>query len=1199
MQQKTLNIKTTCAAVGFAILLALCPKAASGQAVTGTLLGTIQDANGAVVPNASITLTNQDTGVVDKTTTGSQGYYAYPTLNPGLYTVTVTAPGFETVVSRNNVVQVEQATRVDLTLRPGRVNEQVTVTGQAPLVETTTSDLGETIDQTQLQKLPVNGRVAMLMMQLAPGTTPAAWGAGNPEDSSGAASLQPGGGGGGDYTSANGFPFEGNLYLVDGVMDVELENAYAGLQIPFDFIQEMKLETSNPSAQYGTFGGIVQNTTTKSGTNRFHGELFEYNRNTDWNARDYFSHLNPPYHSNQFGGEIDGPIIRDKLFFAADLQWLRTAGGSSGIKTLPTAAARSGDLSGFDSSGAGPITNPMACQYSAAANGITGAVPCTASSNVTVAGTYDTVPTQDIAPLAAAFLSPSVWPLPNISGLAVNNATYVQDTDFNMPQEDARVDYAFSQHDRFFARFGYLHRTVSEPLYLGADTSPAIFMNNGNNNSTNQVTNDVVGWDHIFGGNGNMINQLRIGYSRFATSQFTTAYGIDENNNLGVPNGNIADYPDTSGVAAVNISGFTGTGDPGSVPQGLGRLSNIYQFNDTFSLVRGRHTWMFGVVYNPIQARVTNPQNDPRGQFCATGDYTGNGATGAALADWLVGALGNSGNCQGGAVARDHFFDAPNTRTSDVGEFAQDDLRVNERLTLNLGVRYDIYPHPVDTKNLQSNFVTTGTNAGEIQVASSGNRGPNVNTYYGNLAPRVGFAYTPDNGKTAIRAAFGISYFNDNFGADGGTLERNFPELEQENNDAPMSSCSTPYGVGGNPANPDSAKYSTCGSLILANGLPGNVTSGSPVYTPIVPFNVTPGGLIFSPAGFGVYQVAQNFRQDKAEAWNVSIERQLGQNTALHIAYVGTSGSHLYDDRQLNQCNPTAFTAGPTYQQLQSAYGTALYPSFPACEPYYTFPTNPAWTAADNGSISTVDYRNSDSNSHYNAGEVVLERRTGANLTFTAGYTWSKMMDNINNPLDSYDMHQYLDTVGWQRNNFPQTLTVTYVYALPFGHGQRWANSGSTLENAVVGGWSISGVTWFRSGGPLLVTASGEYLLGNSSTERANYSCPSNPYNPHTIQQWIDTSCYSQPVGFVFGNAGVAEGNGYGPRYQDWDMSFSKAIHITEQTQLQLVGQFFNIFNHVNLQPPNTNESAGPGQFGVISSDFLPRQGQLGLAFTF
>ena len=192
------------------------------------------------------------------------------------------------------MVLVEQDTRVDLTLSPGAINEQITVTGSTPLVESTSSDLGETIDQTQISNLPVNGRLVALVMQLAPGTTPAAWGAGNPEDASGAASTAPGGGGGGDYTSANGFPFQGNLYLVDGVSDVELMNAYMGIQIPFAMVSEMKLETSDPTAEYGTFGGMVSNITTKSGTNRIHGQVFEFNRNTVFNWPDYFSQNQSP-----------------------------------------------------------------------------------------------------------------------------------------------------------------------------------------------------------------------------------------------------------------------------------------------------------------------------------------------------------------------------------------------------------------------------------------------------------------------------------------------------------------------------------------------------------------------------------------------------------------------------------------------------------------------------------------------------------------------------------------------------------------------------------------------------------------------------------------------------------------------------------------------------------------------------------------
>ncbi len=1191
------------AAAGLFVVLAAGMKLATAQAVTGTLLGTVQDTTGAVVPNANITLTNDGTDVTNKTTSSQQGFYTFPNLVPGQYSITVEAKGFKTEVAKHNQVNVEQSTRVDVTLSPGAVNEQVTVTGMTPLVETTTSDLGTSIDSTQINNLPINGRSPQMLMQLAPGSTPTAWGAGNGEDSSTAATTAPGGGGGGAYTETNGFPFESNLYLVDGVSDVELENGYMGLQIPFDFIGEMKLETSDPTAEYGTFGAQVSNITTKSGTNKFHGQVYEYNRNTDFNAPDYFSGLNPPFHYNLFGGEVDGPIIKDKLFFSFDLEWLKLATGSSGLQSSPTAAARSGNLSAFDSKGAGPITNPHACYLIAKANGAANPQDCTASAADTVAGTADTIPASDISPIAAAFLSPSVWPLPNLSG-ALNNATQVLVNDASLPQEDARVDWAFSQNDRFFARFGYSIRHQTQPLYFGADTSPNPFMNGGDTENTNQLSNNVLGWDHTFGSSGTMINELRLGYSRYNTADFTAAFAKypNENNTLGVPNGNIAAYPDTSGIAAVSINGFEGTGDGGWIPQTTGRVSNIYQINDAFALVHGRHNLKFGVAINPIQARVFNAQNDPRGQLNASGNYTGTGTDGASLADWLLGGLSY--------VARDHFFDKPNTRTNEYGEFAQDDYRLSNKVTLNLGVRYDIYTHPVDTKNLQSNFVTEGANAGFIQVASSSNRGPNVNTYYGNLAPRIGVAYTPDSGKTAIRGAYGISYFNANFGADGGTLERNFPELLQENNSAISNqACATQTYA--------SALYSACGSFILANGLPGTASGG--VYSPIVQPSLTAGGLVADPKGFGVYEVAQNFRPSRADNWNLSVERQLGANMTIHAAYVGTKGSYLYDDWQLNECNPTSFTSGPTYAQLQAEYNSPgwqslppaqlaqqPYPGTPYCYPYYAFPSDPNYPASADGNVSTVDFRNSGARSHFNAGEAVFERRAGSNLTFTGAYTWSKLMDSYTGAqLDNYDLNEYLTQDSWHHANFPQTLILTYVYTLPFGRGQKYANSVSPAEDAIVGGWTISGVTDFRSGGPLLIGASNGALLSQSDDQnasmRANFSCPvaNNPhqYNKAVTANWLDTGCWSQPQGFVFGNGKVGEGGAYGPRYQEWDMSFAKAIRITESMQLQVQGQFFNIFNHVNLHTPDTGVQ--DGNFGKINSDFNPRQGQLGMVLSF
>ena len=1118
--------------LGLIILLVTTQAHLFGQAVTGSLVGTVLDASGAAISNTNVTLTNQGTSVSNKTTTGSQGFFTFPNLTPGIYSVTVEATGFKAVIANNNVVQIQKTTRVDLTLSPGAVTQQVTVTGQSPLVESTTSDIGTIIDTQQINNLPVNGRLFQTLMFLAPGTTPAAWGD-QIENPAAAGSTAPGGGGGGTYSSVNGFPFQGNLYLVDGVMNVEPQNAYITIAIPFAMIAEMKMETSNPTAEYGTFGGAVVNLTTKTGTNRFHGQVFEYLRNTAFNAADYFSKLNPPYHANQFGAEIDGPIIRDKLFFSIDYQQLRLDAGSSGLLTVPTAAMRTGDISAFDA----PITNTAACQSIASANGLTGATPCTANS----------VPAADISPIATAILSPTVIPLPNLPGVSNNFAYAVQGTQ-NMPQFDVRVDYAFSDTNRFFARTSYARRDYTAP-------SPGtVFMNNGNAFGNNSSYNAVVGWDHFF--SNHMINQARVGFSRYVTHAFNNAFGIEENNALGIPNGNISSLPITSGIAQFNITGFSGTGDPGWVPNGLGRLANIFEYVDTVSLIHGPHNLKFGANIERVQTSVRNAQNDPRGIVNFGGGYTGAGTQGSALADFLVGGPN--------AVNRDLFPSTPATRVTYLGFFGQDDFRVNRKLTLNLGLRWDIYTAPVDAHNHQSNFVTSGANAGLIQIASSTNRGPNVNTYFGNVAPRVGFAFTPDNGKTAFRGAFGMSYFPDNFGANGGTLERNYPETLIQNNSGLTSNCSSPI--------TPTALYSACGSLILSNGLPG-INPGE-VYSPLVQPATTPGGFISPPAGFGVFSVVSNFRQSVAMAWNVSLERQITSDMSFRMAYVGNTGNHLYHDYQLNQCNPTSFTTPTTP------------PAYPSCLPFYIV----------NPNITTVDSRNSTGKSHYNAGQVEVQKRAGHGLTLTAAYTWSKMMDNINNPIDSYATRQELATASWQRNNFPQVFVASYVYELPFGRNKHWLNTASPLADAFVGGWGVSGITTFRSGAPLLITAGASDLLPQNGGQRANKVCFTQN-NPRAIKEWFNTSCFAQPVGFIFGNSGV--GDVYGPRYQNWDFSVNKGFRFGPESRLalKLQANFFNVFNHVNYQSPDTGVT--DASFGVISSDFLPRQGQLGFIFSF
>ena len=321
---------------GFLVLALVMQVNLLGQAVTGTLLGTVLDPTGAVVPNANVTLTNEGTGVSNHMATSAQGFYTFPTLDPGRYSVTVSAPGFKTTVAKGNLVQVEQSTRVDVTLSPGAVDQQVTVSGQNPLVETTTSDLGTVIDTQQINNLPVNGRLFQTLMFLAPGTTPAAWGD-QIENPAAAGSTAPGGGGGGTYSSVNGFPFQGNLYLVDGVINVEPQNAYITIAIPFADIAEMKMETNNPTAEYGTFGGAVVNLTTKTGTNQLHGQLFEYVRNTDFNAQGRLLPPEPSLSCQPIRGRNRRPnpprqavLLRRLSGAAAACRRLRTAHRSHG-----------------------------------------------------------------------------------------------------------------------------------------------------------------------------------------------------------------------------------------------------------------------------------------------------------------------------------------------------------------------------------------------------------------------------------------------------------------------------------------------------------------------------------------------------------------------------------------------------------------------------------------------------------------------------------------------------------------------------------------------------------------------------------------------------------------------------------------------------------------------------------------------------
>lgn len=1066
----------------------------SAQTLGGTLVGTVRDVSGAVVPGANIVATNSNTGIAQSTVSGSEGDYAIPNLAPGTYKVTAESKGFATSVVPNSTVQVEQTTRIDFSLSPGQTTQQIVVTGEAPLVQSTTSDLGQVIESHQIEALPLNGRLFEQLVTIVPGAIQAGW-SDFAENPSAAGALTP------TQAVVNGLPWSGNYYMIDGVHNVEPLNAFISITPPLDSVESFKVETSNPNAEYGSFGGAIVNLVIKSGSNSFHGEAFDFLRNDDLNARDFFALTRAPYKSNQFGGFLGGPIIKNRLFFFADYQQLIAHQGQTNILTVPTALQRAGILTG---GGQGQIYNPG-----------TGAPFAN-----------NTIPTSMMDPVAVKVQS--LFPLPNLPGLANNFVDNTVNTE-NVPQGDIKIDAQVSDRDHVFGRESAAHKNFTNP-------SPANIFMYGGPNSVALNQNAVLGWDRTI--SASMVNELRIGFNRFNVHDTANSYGVDENNILGIPNGNIPGLPYTSGIAQFNIAGYAVsggnggpglTGDPGWTD--AERIANIFDYTDNLTWTKGKHTLKFGTDIQRIQSTLTNAQDDPRGIFNFNGNYTSNlgaSGTGNAYASFLLGDPYQ--------VIRDFVNTIPAVRITFAGFFVQDDYRITHSLTLNLGLRWDLFTSPVEKFNRQSNFDPA---TGLIDVASASNRGPNVNNNYGNWGPRVGIAYSPDNGKTAIRAAGGISYFPDNFGADGGTLERNYPFFTVSQNTSPT--LYTPF-------------WSLSG-----NGL-------------IAPINVpyTPGGTLTPPPGFGVFFVARNFKQDEAQVWNFSIERQLPGAMAFTAAYVGTHGVHLYRDLQLNQSLP-----GPG--------------DFTPRLPFYNVAPN----------IPTVDQRNGDGMSHYNALQLKLQKRFSSGFSLLASYTWSKMMDNTDYILYPYsDNLNYMLANGFKTADVPQTLVISYTYDLPFGNGKRFLNGSSGLIGGLFGGWSVNGITTFQSGQPFTVGVANNQLNNNSGGNLADITC-SSVATPKTVQQWFNTSCFTAPPAYAFGDAVAGAGGLYGPGIDNWDFSAGKSFALgSENRKLRIEGDFFNLFNNPHFSNPNA--TYGNSNFGTISSDRLPpRLIQLGAKFSF
>ena len=1141
--------------------------------VTASISGTVKDGSGASIGGATVTATNTGTGIAQTRNTNAQGYYSFQDLPIGAYEVTVRQAGFKTYNRTGLVLNVNDAEVVDAVLQVGEVKETVTVETGAVHVEMASSQLGEVIESHAMTAVPLVARSYTDLLALQPGVVPVASGLTGAYsgifNSAGFAVPLPSGDLNGGALSVNGQREADNGFLLNGA--TVQEGGYGGTTaIPnLDSIAEFRILTNNYDAEYGNYSGGQINVITKAGTNRFHGNLFEFLRNTNLNTRNYFDLPGKigAYHQNQFGGTIGGPIVHDRIFFFADYQGNRKVRGeTSPIVSVPTLAeVNNGD-------------------FSAVSGGLTGVVTGTlwASQLSTALGYPVTQGEHYFTPACNPCVFPGAQvPTSLFSNISLNLLKYIPSnpsgtfTTASVPDRlrddktSGRVDAntgiglvsAYYLFDNYSLTTPY--PTANVPGFEATGTGRT------------QVVN--LGDTKTFGGNA--VNEARFEYLRANNSLNLPKGGTNVSlSSLGFTtggNGIIPLDPSIEGVPEVDF----GSGLIIGVPSRPNRLIyNTFQVLDNFSKVIGTHSLKFGgsFHYNQLVEQLHNVLN---GNFVFTGSETG-----SDFLDFLLGAPTNF--VQGQA-------EPSNGRSKYLGLYAQDSWRVRSNLTLNYGLRWDVSTPWYEQHNqletivpgLQS-IVFPGSPRGWVFPGDPGIPSTLAPTRYNNFGPRIGLAYSPKtesgflrkltggSGQTSIRAGFGVFFT----AFEGAT---NFNEI----GDAPFGffwvgtapSFSTPF-----INRTDGMKQGGTGQKFPVVFPPLNVGPGNPNnsvnWSALTPISSSPGFYYRN-------------RLPYTEHYDLSVQRQFGTDTLLELSYVGTQGHRLLVTEEANP-------ASPALCQAQKAQGCG-----PGTEGNFSNVRLPIFGPL----FGTNGYFISIGQSSYNSFQVNLRHRAGR-LQFLTGYTYSKSLDNASGYGEQVNFIRPKDSIGLSAFDATHNFVTSYNYDLPF---DKWKS------NRFTKGWAISGITRFVTGLPVtLIENDNNSLLGTQFTGPIPLGIDVPNYNgagihrldPRTHNaQYFDVTVFSPEATGQLGNS--RRRFFHGPGLNHWDMALLKDTAITESVSLQFRAEFFNVFNHAQFQNVNGNITSLPpnfmnghnsgGTFGLATTAADPRIGQLSLKLNF
>ena len=1102
-----------------------------GQADVATVTGVVADTGQAVMPGVSVTLRNIETNSTNSVASNNDGYFTLTPLPPGTYELTAARPGFSTYRVTRIALESGQTLRHDIVMQLGSVSETVSVQAEVAVLNTENGAInGDVIVQQEIQDMPLNGRDFTDLAFLVPGVLPNAQG------------------GSGSGMAINGARGDNTNFYLDGMSDRNSRGGAAQFRPNIDALEEFKMEVGGFSAEYGRMAGGILNMTLKSGTNQYHGTLFEYLRNDVFDARAFFDNGRLPLHQNQFGGTVSGPVRlpkyngRDRTFFLLSMESYRYVQGQSRIGNVATPLERAGDFT-----------------QSIDVNGRQIQVKDPLNKNAVFPG--DRIPASRYSPVALNLLK--IYPVSNRSN-PQDNYYATANSRSSWDSFVTKIDQRFSIKDSISLRYGKRFGRNNAPwAAAAAGGSLGLFQN------WVQDDRSLGGfdWNHMF--TPSLITDIRIGFSRNSSREHAIGGGVDMAAQIGMQGS--TKNPEVMGMPLINITNFLPIGYAANQP--VQYFVTDYQVGDKTTWIRGKHVLKFGVDLS--KSLFNQPyNNNSRGTMTANGIWTGGGtaANGDAFGDLLLGLLNTSSITAN--ITRNYL------RFNSYGAFVNDDFKAGRSLTLNIGLRYEIDQPPHDKYDRMMNFVPSLNRLVvadrraipnfDALVADAGLTGrvvsreeyglPHSLVYanYKNFAPRLGFAWRPWGAqKTVLRGGYGIFY-------SGNVL-----------NDVRL-------GLG------TSFPFSTNLSFSRIASDPSVLTLATPwpvSRQKLADTNTSTGFQLHAPTGY-------------LQSYSLTIEREVGRQTTLVIAYVGSKGTHL--GRQYNLNMP--FRTLEYYQ---------LFGSFPVPYP----------------PLSTIDYWDFGSNSIYNAGQVTLRKRARGGTLVSLNYIFSKSIDNASQltgdsdggfaqALDSRNLRLERARSDWDRGH---SLTGVVSWRVPVGSGQKLLAGSGRLANGVLGGWQFSSTTQAVTGQPLTIKDSTiNQAVGESSRPNriASGQGPAGDGRRGIDFRWYDPQAFSEVPGcasrtnckpdaygfipFAPGNSGRNILDGPGLFYIN--MSFMKNYSLGERRRVQFRWETFNVLNRPNFKLPNRNfneTSAGLLDDVLESGRGGPRVMQFALKYYF